>query len=65
MLVRIANRKTLIRHQKQSDLSLPCLSRTFWQETGFQNFLTSSIVLVILSVKDIMLKESFYKATCL
>ena len=64
MLVRIVNRKTLIRCQNQSDLSLPRLSRPFWQETSFQNFITSGIGWAILSAKDIMPKESFHKANC-
>ena len=46
MLVRIANRKTLIRLllQEQSDLGLHCLSMLFWQATSAQNFRRSTIV---------------------
>ena len=46
MLVRIANRKTLIRLllRKQSDLGLHCLFRAFWQPTSVQNFRTFTII---------------------
>ena len=40
--------KTLIRLllQKQSDLSLHCLSRTFWEATSVQNFRIFTVIIL-------------------
>ena len=45
MLARIANKEDPIRLllQKQSDLSLPCLYRPFWQASSVQNFRTFTV----------------------
>ena len=45
LLVRTANRKTLIRLllQKQSGLGLHCLSRLFWQDASVQNLRTFTV----------------------
>ena len=40
----VFSNKTLIYLQKQSDLSLPCLSRPFWQATRVGNFRTFTVI---------------------
>ena len=53
LLVRIANREALIRLllQKQSDLGLHCLSRSFCQQaTSVQNFRTVMVIYVKMPI---------------
>ena len=56
MLVRIQTGKTLIRLllPKQSDLSLPCLSRPFLQASNGQNFRSSTVHCITVSLPRII-----------